>query len=261
MLKSLVIDFLTNYFLQVTWEFLEEPSAAETWILQRSESPETDFEDVSPPLKQTQWLDDVTNKFSLHRTLYYRIKRGDKFSAIKSVTPNENTYIRNHIIWRNNLLLRRFSGTPVAIFLAHSFGARCPECYDEITKRVTHSKCEICYGSSFENGYAEPIAGYAQFDPKIKTASETAFGKLEPRQSGVWISNYPVVKPGDLIYDYAGKGHFWKIDRLSLTEHRRSPVRQICVATQLRRDTIEYRIPVPAVNDCTIVNIFKDTFV
>jgi len=258
MLRFLNIDFLSNYAVHVEWEFLTSPD--DVWSLQRSESPEGPFFDVSPKLDQLTWVDKVTNKFSNYRALYYRIAVGGKFSDIFPVKPDEKTFIRNHIVWRNNLFLRRFAGSPLAVFVKKTVGPRCPDCYDPITKRSIKSKCSTCFDTSFVGGYYSPILTYGQIDPQQDIDAADIFGKKEPHQSMIWVSSYPYVNPRDLLYDYAGRGRFWKVMKISRTEHLRSSVRQICVIEELRKDSIEYSMNIPKQDECDDVNIFTEEF-
>lgn len=260
MLRFLQIDFLSNYAIHLEWDFLSEPEESKTWVLQRSESPEGPFEDVSPPLKQTDWLDKITNKFSNYRTLYYRVSLDGVVSRNYPVRPDERTYIRNHIIWREELFLRRFAGSPMAVFKRRSVGERCPECYDPITKRSMRSKCETCFDTTFVDGYYDPIVTYGQINPSQDFSALSIYGKKEPHQSIIWVSSYPYINTDDLLFDYAGRGKFWKVYNVSRTEHLRSTVRQICTIEELRKDAVEYRMEIPPLNDCRDVNIFTEEF-
>ncbi len=73
------------------------------------------------------------------------------------------------------------------------------------------------------------------------------FMELQPKEAPAWMSNFPEVKPRDIIVE-ANDGNRWRIVRVQPTRKRRSVVHQNLVVTEIGRDHVEWKIDIPGLN-------------
>lgn len=249
--QSFVLDELA-IFWQVEIDPEENILDFEMFVL-RSESPEGEFEVVSPGLFDTfSFVDlDVCTR-SKWRKFYYKIKAvftpsgAETFSDVKnSFIPTEINLIGLEIARRNReVLLAEFVGVPCTLFVKRTFGPRCPDCWDFLKKQVRRSNCESCFRVGRANGYYTPIFPVLfQLNPHGQSIDHSNLGELEPAQTNAWTSNFPLLKPGDVIVEPGNRR--WRISAVSTTEQFRVPVRQMVNIYYIDPSDIEYNLEVP----------------
>lgn len=253
-IKSFVLDELT-----VSWEAEIDPDEdinEYEFIVLRSESPEGEFEIVSPGLIDTfTFIDKDVNTRNKWRKFYYKIEAlhtpsGRVFSseAKSSFIPTDMTLIGLEIARRERILLSGagsnsgFVGIPCTLFIRRTFGPRCPECWDYI-KRQIKGPCDACYGVGRYKGYMAPIYPvYFQIEPHAQSVDHSNIGELQHAQTSGWTSNYPLLSPGDVIIEPGNRR--WRISSVATTEQFRVPVRQIVQLFYIDPSDIEYRLEV-----------------
>lgn len=171
-----------------------------------------------------------TNQIVKSYPVSWRYKRRDKIEKIA-----------NEIQRREYLLLSKFAGTKAFFFRRKTYGIRCPRCWDAKTEKVMDDHCEICYGTSFEGGYYDPLPLFIQFDITATNKQKTYQGVLEPNNLNGWTISMPEITSDDVIVRVAG----WNVYRVissNPTELQTVPVRQLLSMTQLAKFDVENKL-------------------
>lgn len=112
---------------------------------------------------------------------------------------------------RETLLLRRFNGSFVALFLRRDHGVRCPECFDMRLGRRTKSECYQCKGTGYKTGYSKPIYGWVYHPNPSLSTQLTQLGEQKEHRGSEhgWTTAYPLLRPGDFYV--MRDGSRWRI--------------------------------------------------
>lgn len=233
--------------------------------LERSGSPEGPFELVIDNIDDFHFFDDLRaapapslatdtrenlNFLSLSRAVYYKV----------TVTDNDGTEdTTTRVVGPDNLsrkimLLRRkaqrdlgisfkFNSIDLAILKRRHWGLRCRDCFDVLTKKVTVSKCDSCFGTGFENGYFTPVRVRGRIGVQNVQTSITPQGKADINQKRLTLLDYPVLEVDDVVVDVR-QNERYIVRHRHATELQTVTVHQQLTVSNLARDSIEYRIPV-----------------
>ena len=221
------------------------------YIVQISESPNGPWQDLfTPGIYAFGYIDTTTQRGMIDQRIYYRIQAineidGSKFysSSVISIN-NESNYISNYIAEQEQLLLRRFNGREVLLFARRKFGNRCPDCYSDIDRKVTKSKCSSCFGTTYEGGFFAPIKIFIQADPKSESVDKNDYQVQEQEMLTCWTSNEIVLASGDMIVTLKNTIQRYEIVRVTPTSLHDNLVRQILVLNLLRADRPEQLLTV-----------------
>jgi len=251
----------TGVFIQ--WTIEQPPSDQNiTFKLERSGSPEGPFEHILDNIKTFHFFDDLrgspaappvsyrenVNFLSLSRGITYRV------TATANNVSTSDTYTVGYTIANRKLaLLRRkmqrdlalslkFNGVDTAIIKKKHWGTRCNTCFDQLTKRVTNSKCAVCYGTGFDEGYFTPIKVRARFTVENMQSNLTQQGIADTNQIHVYLLSYPVIETQDLVVNLTSNQRYI-VKQRRITSLQTEPVHQTLVISELANDAIEYRIP------------------
>jgi len=252
----------TGVFVQ--WTVGSPPtSGIAKFKLERSGAPEGPFELVIDNLGDFHFFDDLRsaptpatgdtrenlNFLSLSRAVYYRVTvtdvDGNEASQVRVLGPDN--------LSRKILLLRRkaqrdlgvafkFNSVELAILKRRHWGTRCRDCFDTLTKRVTKSKCDTCFGTGFEGGYFDPIRIRGRIGVQNVQTSITPQGKADINQKRLTILDYPEVERDDIVVDVKANDRYIILHRHA-TEMQTVTVHQQITVSELARDSVEYRIP------------------
>jgi hypothetical protein len=151
---------------------------------------------------------------------------------------------------RETLLLRRFNGSFVALFLRKDHGKRCPECFDERLGRRTKSECYQCDGTGFKVGYSKPIYGwvYHPNPPFVSTLTQLGEMKEQKGSEQGWTTAYPLLRPGDfyVMRDNSRWRILAPVQNTKLEGHTGPhAVRQIYPVQRIDPDDVVMQMPVP----------------
>jgi hypothetical protein len=147
------------------------------------------------------------------------------------------------IVRRNDILLknkRHGIGVPVAIFKEKKIGPSCI-CWDRNKQRVRRSSCDECFGSHIQGGYYKPLIVWANLSPDTKMVQIPQWGEMEPNEKRIFMSNYPVLSPRDLIYN-PSNATMYMIDKIETSERRGTMLHQIVSASFLDRNSVVYKL-------------------
>jgi hypothetical protein len=207
-----------------------------------------DFTLLTPaPLTSPVFSDLRDQDYSKYRHGYYVIETYivSRGITIKS-TPTSWVYKRRdrveklatEIQRREYLLLSKFAGIKSYVFKRRPFGERCPRCWNVTLEKVMDDHCPVCYGTSWEGGYFDPIPSFIQFEPTPNETTNSYYGIIEPNQIGGWTISLPEIQPGDVILR-TGDWNIYYVSRAATTELQTNPVRQMLTLTQFSRGDIE----------------------
>ena len=251
--------YSTGVFLQ--WNVLDPPDVGPfSFKIERSGSPEGPFELVLDNVTTFHFFDDLRhvpappegsvrenlNFLSLHRAIYYKVTGtiGGETSFDIQVTgdnlPTRQALLRRKI-QRDIRVGFKFSGIPLVILKRRHWGERCKDCFDQLTKRVTKSKCTTCFGTGFENGYFDPVRISGRIGVENIQTQITPQGKTDINQRALTTLDFPVFEEDDIIAELR-QNRRYVITNISQTELRTVSVHQRSVLSELSRDSIEYRI-------------------
>lgn len=212
---------------------------------------------TSSPLQTPSFLDPRAQEYSKFREGYY---------VVEALLPHRNLRMRSKpVSWkykrrdflekraaeiqrREYLLLSKFAGTKAYIFRKKTYGVRCHRCWNKETEKVMDDHCPICYGTSFEGGYFDPIPAFLQFEPTPNVSSKTYYGEFEGNQIGAWTISMPEISSNDVILR-TGDWNVYKVIRTATTELQTNTVRQMMTITQLDRSDIENQLSLRVESD------------
>lgn len=258
--------------IEVSWTFEESviPASRYTIGIFRGESPEEMEPIVSglPAELYSSYDDRSALLRSNRRTYYYKVVATNKQTNAK-ISSNVQTwdgdldYVGLYIITEHNFKFRHISGTPFCIFKKHTDSpTKCPDCWDPIAQRVTKSNCQTCHGTGNigkgVGGYHNPTLAWIEMDPESKVLQATEWGRREPSQTDVLMSNYPFIVEGDLFVELKTDKR-WEVIRIHETEKRRTKMLQTIRLTLLDKDAVEYTIDIPEAVKRTAVRELSET--
>lgn len=199
----------------------------------------TEFEDRTPKLKD------------LHRHYFYQVQAKNKQTGI-TTQSKINTWegdldlVGLYVVEEHTFKFRHVSGIPVYIFKKNTEGnAKCPNCWDDIAKRVTRSNCTVCHGTGNYQGYYNPTYTWADPNPDADIIQITQWGRTQPSQTDMFFINYPRLTVGDLVFEILTEKR-WKVSAVRDTEKRRTKMLQIVRLDLLTREEVEYTIEIPS---------------
>ena len=223
--------------------------------LTRSESPSGPFALIQTldPLASFSWTDRTAPWRSKNFELYYQLTgrlraTGDAVSecppfGFQGQLPLDAV----EIIRQHNILLYGvnghdpLTGIRTTVYKKITFGSRCQACTDQLTKRVVVGQCRACGGTGFRNGgYYLPLAVNMNFQPHPKMLQNTNLGKIEDNETTVFMTNFPIMYPGDMIVEPSEK--HWRVAQVDVTERKRVVVHQLLRLRQLDHNDVEYEV-------------------
>ena len=237
-------------FVQWNVSGVVAPATVSVW---RGFGPNGPFEELISNVTDFHYVDDHPNLLSLHRTVYYRCVLTEDGQE-----PVSDTVVVGDYLDRRNMLLRRklqrdiavgfkFNAVDVAILKQKNWGPRCSVCYDTTTKETTASKCEECFGTSFENGYATPYYTRARVGVRNVSTALTTHGDVDTNTTRMWMLTEPMLEKDDVVVHLRQNARYI-VNKAYSTELQGVPVHQNLVLSELTRDSIQYAIPVDRVN-------------
>jgi len=249
----------------LSWE-VNYTSQSCRFFIERSESPEGKFVTLNSIAIQDAYgyIDRTINTESINRQIYYRVRAivdgVDYYSETKKIDSEIPNYIGLAIAKNKRLLLERIVGTKCLVYIRKTFGKRCDQCYDAVRGKAIDGHCEKCYGTTFDGGYYAPIIMYVQTNPIVKAELKDQLQVSENlRIDGIWCSNFPHLKPGDLIVEVDNPDFRYIIDNpIQRTEQHNALIEQRFPVIIVHKSRVEMKLKIPSIlysiND---VNIYR----
>ena len=242
----------------ISWEWEESviPLSRYKIDIYRGESPE-EMERIAkdiPADMYSEWEDNTARLISKNRTYYYQVVAkncgtGDKVKSKKLTKEGDLDLVGIYIVEEHDFFFRHIAGTPVYIYKKQTDSkTRCGDCWDPILKRVTKSSCKSCNGTGMigkgVGGYYNPTYTWVDFQPDPEIVQTAQWGKTEPTQTDIFMSNYPRMSVGDIIIELTTDRR-WKVTNVRDSEKRRTKMLQIVRLDLINKDQVEYTIKVP----------------
>jgi hypothetical protein len=241
----------------VQWTVEAAPTdTALVFTLYRSGSPAGPFDVVMDNITDVHYEDQHVPSYSyeqtrsltaIQREMYYRVEAAGVISEPVPVgdgLPKRYRLMRRKIQRDITKSLRVGDGIPFTVLPRKHWGIRCTTCFDRLTKSVTNSKCKVCYGTGFIDGYE---GGYNLLARKGTTNVQSSVapqGKVEINQIQLVMLDYPRISVDDVLVE-TWQDRRYVAKHVTRTELRGVPVHQQLVMSELARDSVEYFIPVP----------------
>ena len=260
-LRVIPTTLFNRQYVGIQWALVEGIQAPEDFefFVDRSGSPLGPWTEITGPTTANTYIDTRVNRFSKNREIFYRVRARNTVTDVTKATTDadaapyqsnweqdlprggpenfeeiisgttpirfqKSDLIAMEIIRRSNRLLRNFVGVPTAVLKERNFGQRCPSCYDELLSRTTSSFCKSCFGTGFFGGYFPQFDVFVNFDIEPKQSRIEVRGEIEDIDDTAWMSNFPILDPGDLLV--RDDGRRWLIISTQSSEIRRVPVSQ-----------------------------------
>jgi len=253
------VSWLTPKSVSIIWEEIPSETAASYsghfYVAQRSNAKNGEFYNLGSPVLPSSTLSLIDADLPTENrndVFFYRIQRraanGDILKTSSVENPRrERPYIALEIIRRTNLLLRRLSGIRAFLFTKSSSGERCSSCWDPIKERKTKSHCPICLGEDYVGGYSQatPILILQNSSSISKVVDIT--GSMENIASNFVTSNYPPIKPGDLIV--LDSFRFYRVDNVSAINFRDVTVVQALGMSSLEKGREISNLTIPSFSE------------
>ncbi len=223
--------------IDLSWTLLE--GDAKVGDIERSQAPHEGFEVLAEDADLTSltYRDTFTTP-NENRFYYYRV--GGALLHIGGVpSPQAKEIVRRDRWFLNSA--RRHSGARLArVKIRRIDGQKCTECWDEVHQKVTKSKCNRCHGTGVINSYFSPI--------DMRVARTMPFKQRAPQPDQIdqtnvsqfWASNYPLLKPGDLI---KMEGLLHRVEQVQFSRSESYVVKQVMTLKRLEVNRNEYKIP------------------
>jgi hypothetical protein len=226
-------------------------STIEVEIL-RSEAPTGPFKSITTldPLLDFAYTDKTVPWRPQNQDVSYKLRAVEKstgdtvhesaaFGLEGPLTLDALEIIRQHKILLEGLNGHRsLRGIECTLYKKRNFGPRCHLCVDALTNRVTVSNCQSCSGTGFVIGYYEPVNIHVNIEPYPTEIRLANVGKIEPSDTQIFMTNFPVMYPGDLVVEPDEK--HWRVKGTHYTERNRNLVHQVLGVTQLKPDDIAH---------------------
>ena len=238
------------------WEDSVIPLSRYKVDIYRGESPE-EMERIAKDIPASmfdEWEDNTARLITKHRTYYYKVVAKNcgtgKEVHSKPVTYSDDLdLVGIYIVEEHDFLFRHVAGAPVLIYKKQTDSkTRCTECWDEVQKRITKSNCRTCHGTGMigkgVGGFYNPTYTWVDLSPEPEIVQTTQWGRVEPTQSDIFMSNYPRVSVGDIIIELNSDKR-WKVVNVRDSEKRRAKMLQIVRLDLINKDQVEYTIEVP----------------
>jgi hypothetical protein len=243
-----------NSRVLVSWELVTQHSGLElvSFSVERSMSPAFADGEINlvasdivgePGRMIYEYVDITANLFSFWRLYFYRIRADTPDGIVYSQVRTWESNPRPHelaIIERHDYVLRFLQGKPSFIFVERTADAGRCICWNPTAGRSADSRCTLCLGTGRQRPYFAPIPLFIDYNPDEKLIQMSEFGKREIKQKDCWFSAFPIVKPGDIVYEIMA-GNLWRINRVNTIQPMGTTVQQICRLGAIDRGEVEYR--------------------
>lgn len=260
-IKRTTALYPSGVFIQ--WDISADEDGAHLVDVARSGGPEGPWEEVVAGLRDGYcYLDrfappstthEPTNQLSLSRTIYYQVTVVPP-SGIGNAFKSKAEPVEPHLDTRTKLLKRkiqrdqataykRLNGVPLIVLKRKRWGDRCPVCYDSVTKQAMVEHCDVCFGTSFVDGYWTPVLIRGRREAASVQTQMTSHGDSDIKYADFNILDYPLIEYKDVIIDLVRNDRY-EVQRSHETELKSVPVHQKVTASLLSRSSVEYRVPV-----------------
>ena len=151
--------------------------------------------------------------------------------------------IKRKILRDRYIMLRNLNGIEYYLLKRRHFGTRCPVCYDSVSGELLESNCGTCYGTSWENGFYDPILLLGR---RLASQVQT---KISPQAiddvnfTYIQLLDFPRVDEGDILVERVHNSRFLVRQR-AVVSLKTIAVHQTLTVSELPRTAPEYKVSV-----------------
>lgn len=262
MLIEISVRWLTTKTVALEWKLKGSLTENSYLIVQRSDSPKEGFIDISTPVNLTgvaSFVDIAPPGSSELKVYYYRLQLRNilddevlNTSAIMH-PRRDRPKIALEIVRRNDLLLKRFVGLRAYLMTKSTSGSRCPSCWDTIKERRTKSHCSSCGDTGWDKGLSTPLPLFVSSSASLESKTVSVLGTDENIQRQLWTTNYPLIKPGDILVLDAKE--IYRVETVNLTNFRETVVSQQLGVSLMEKDREYNNIPLPDFDEFSALDL------
>ena len=197
------------------------------------------------PSAISSFRDKKTSKLDRWSEHHYKIEVEDTVSGKKETygpggvgmepSPSDKMIIRND---RNKLL--NFA-RDVLVFSQPREGRRCG-CFNTILNKTEVPDCKSCGGTGYLTGH-DSIYFTKMFFPSEMNQATTLDGPEHPSVKGLWTSNYPIIREGDMIV--TKENNRYSVTSVSQVEPHGVTIKQQISVIRIKRSDVMMKIEVP----------------
>lgn len=246
------VRWLTTLTVAIEWTINGVVPSNSLCVVQRSESPNEGFVDISSPIEPIgvmSFIDQYPPNISELGTYYYKVQLVDiatddvlKDSTVKQ-PRRDRPKIALEIVRRNNLLLKRFVGIRGFLLNKKDSGTRCAGCWDSIKERRSKSHCSECGDTGWISGLSTPIPIFLASNSPTESQTVNVLGASENISRTLWTSNYPMVSAGDIII--LDNKEIYRVESSKPIMFRETIVSQTLNVSSVPKDREYNSIPLP----------------
>lgn len=212
-----------------------------------------------------EYVDYTANLFDLNRMYFYRIRAVEiidgapqqTFTSYEATWDGDLDATGLFIVEEHEFEHRWVDGVPSMVFKKRHDGTNCPNCWDNILKRVTTSHCTVCFGTGRLGGYYPPIEVWIKYEPDPKVEGIAEWGLRQASKTKAHLTNYPLLTPDDVIVELK-PNRFWKVENVSYPEKTRTIILQYPELNAINPSDAEHRVIVPEDRRRYLVGLMED---
>lgn len=199
-------------------------------------------------------VDYTANLYDLNKVYYYRVVASEldptsgetlqTFTGPVADTNGDLDLTSLYVVEEHLYAHRYVYGVPTLIYKKRMDGDRCPDCWDEVLKKVTKSNCKTCFGTGRIEGYYPPIEAWMKIEAAPKQEAVAEQGAVQVKRTMAEFTNYPELRPRDLIFE-PQHHFFWLVNTVQGPEKNRSIILQQAQLMAVNRSDVEYKLDIP----------------
>jgi hypothetical protein len=251
------IKLYTHYEVQLFWE-LPEPkeSGAHIFTVERSGSPEGEWEALEYDDEIYTYIDTNAARVGLDISIFYRIKvvppSGASctfYSDIVEVNTILNAegiegkfkQFKDRFTTLTKATLQKIYNLPIQLYKRRWWGQKCTLCYDQDLEIVKIGECEVCFGTSYQKGYWNPITLYSMIDVFNKDEGQTQTDVSDQVSTQITVAGDTPINKQDLIVETRQK-RIYGVEKVVYQEVQHLPLLQIALCREISEQSVEYRL-------------------
>lgn len=252
----LSIEHISRVLVQWELEPTSQNLGGVRFFVDRGESP-NDLAQLNtvgiPANGLLEYVDYTANLKDINKIYYYRVRAVsfaedgnvlDEFASDPFTWNASLDYAALYITEEHLFAHRYVYGVPAMVFKKRRDGTHCPNCWDNILKRVTKSNCQTCYGTGKLGGFYPPIEVWASFSMNSKIEQVVQWGRRQMGAIDIEFTNYPLLNPDDIMVELQ-PNKIWKVEQVRIPEKNRATLLQMVRLNVVNPSDIEYKIDVP----------------
>lgn len=198
---------------------------------------------------QPFYVDQHVNLMQVELTYYYKVRTFDgdvqKETPVVTYVLGGQDNVARKIIREYATLLRVMKNPPLYLLAKRRQVAKCPECWNPVTRKVRYAGCKVCNGTGELAGYHAPTPVTVSRDLSAFSTAMMPEDIDKVRLSPIsgWMAGVPAVMVDDIFVDTQGQRY--RIMNVERRMKSQSIIRQTFSAVPLEKGHPSYLIPIP----------------